>query len=166
MHSLVLASLMTVMALMADTGVGEQQAKVFGHEEKVKLFPGGIKATARLDTGAATNSMYAVDTEVVEQGGQKHVEFTFVDHEGKSHRLSRPLIDEVTVTQASGQQRRYVVEMGLCLGDHYENSRFTLADRSHMTFPILVGRNFLKNSVLVSSSDTNTQAPKCDVRLG
>jgi len=138
---------------------------VLGHQEIVTLFPGEVKSTARIDTGAATNSMFAIDTKVIEENGEKLVRFTFIDHEENEHMMTRPLVDTVTVTQASGEQTRYVVEMGLCVGDYYEETRFTLADRSRMTFPILVGRNFLENSLLVSSAKKMIASPECEVKL-
>lgn len=134
---------------------------VYGHVETVALLPGGIKTKARLDTGAARSSLYARDPEVFEKKGKEYVRFTFVDHKGKKHRLSRPLVSTTTVRQASGRQTRYVVEMGLCLGEHFEKTHFTLADRRHLSYPILVGRNFLKNSVLVSSTHKMTAKPEC-----
>ena len=138
---------------------------VLGHQEIVTLFPGEIQTKARIDTGAATNSMYAIDTRVFEENGKEMVQFTFIDHEENKHTLTRPLVDKVTIKQASGKQTRYVVKMGLCVGNHYEKTRFTLADRSRMTFPILVGRNFLKNSLLVSSSEKMVASPECEVKL-
>ena len=142
-----------------------EEQSVLGHQEIVTLFPGDIKTNARIDTGAATNSMYAVDTETFEQDGEKMIRFKFVDHEDNEHVITRPLVETVTVTQASGEQTRYVVEMGLCVGDYYEETRFTLADRSNMTFPILVGRNFLENSLLVSSAEKMIASPECEVKL-
>lgn len=138
---------------------------VLGHQETARLFPGNIEVPARIDTGATTNSLYGVDAEVFAKNGQEFVRFTFVDHNDKAHQMTRPLVDKITVKQASGSQTRYVVEMGLCVGDYYEETRFTLADRSRMTFPVLVGRNYLDNSLLVSSSDKNTVNPDCDVNL-
>lgn len=136
-----------------------------GHEEKALLFPGNIEIPARIDTGATTNSMNGIDTEVIEKNGKEYVRFNFVDHNGTAHQMTRPLVDKTVVKQASGKQTRYVVEMGLCVGDYYKETRFTLADRSRMTFPILVGRNYLDKSLLVSSADKNTVQPNCDVNL-
>jgi len=138
---------------------------VLGHEEKARLFPGNIKIPARIDTGAATNSMHGVDTEVIEQNGKQYVRFNFIDHNDEAHQMTRPLVAQTVVKQASGKQTRYVVEMGLCVGDYYKQTRFTLADRSQMTFPILVGRNYLNKSLLVSSAEKNTVEPNCDVNL-
>lgn len=138
---------------------------VLGHEEKARLFPGNIEIPARIDTGATTNSLNGIDAEVFEKDGQQYVRFNFVDHNGTAHKMTRPLVDKTVVKQASGKQTRYVVEMGLCVGDYYKETRFTLADRSRMTFPILVGRNYLDKSLLVSSAEKNTVQPNCDVNL-
>lgn len=161
--SLLLAFSLTAHA--EENKIDLEQQSVLGHQEIVTLFPGEIKTKARIDTGAATNSMYAIDTNVFEENGEKQIRFKFVDHEDKEHEITRPLVDTVTVTQASGEQTRYVVEMGLCVGDYYEETRFTLADRSNMTFPILVGRNFLENSLLVSSAEKMIASPECEVKL-
>lgn len=142
-----------------------EEQSVLGHQEIATLFPGEITTNARIDTGAATNSMHAVDSKVFEENGQQMIRFTFVDHEDNEHVITRPVIDKVTVTQASGEQTRYVVEMGLCVGEYYEETRFTLADRSNMTFPILVGRNYLENSLLVSSAEKMIASPECEVKL-
>ncbi|MAK66365.1 MULTISPECIES: RimK/LysX family protein [unclassified Methylophaga] len=161
--SLLLAFGFTAHANESKVDIEEQS--VLGHEEIVTLFPGEIQTKARIDTGAATNSMYAVNTRVFEENGEERIRFTFIDHEDNEHILTRPIVDKVTIKQASGKQTRYVVEMGLCVGNHYEESRFTLADRSRMTFPILVGRNFLENSLLVSSSEKMVASPECEVKL-
>jgi hypothetical protein len=138
---------------------------VLGHEEKAALFPGNIQIPARIDTGATTNSMYGVDAKVIEKNGKEYVRFNFIDHNDVAHEMTRPLVERTVVKQASGSQERYVVEMGLCVGDYYKKTNFTLADRSRMTFPILVGRNYLDESLLVSSADKNTVEPNCDVNL-
>ena len=136
---------------------------VYGHVEEVALMPGEIEIKARLDTGASRSSLNARDIELVEEGGRQWVRFIFDDHEGNHHEMMQPLVETITIKQASGRQHRYVVELGLCVGEHYEKNLFTLADRSKMTYPVLVGRNFLKNSVLVSSTHKMTAKPSCEV---
>lgn len=136
---------------------------VYGHIERVALIPGDIEIKARLDTGAARNSLNAQDIELIESGEQTMVSFVFDDRNGNQYPMTLPLVETITVKQASGKQNRYVVEMGLCVGEHYEESLFTLADRSRMTYPVLVGRNFLKNAVLVSSEHKMTAKPNCEI---
>ena len=77
--SLLLAFSFTVHANESKVDIEEQS--VLGHQEIVTLFPGEIQTKARIDTGAATNSMYAVDTKVIEENGEEMVSFTFIDHQ-------------------------------------------------------------------------------------
>lgn len=167
MHKLTLSLLLafSLTAHAQENTIDIEEQSVLGHQEIVTLFPGEIQTKARIDTGAATNSLYAIDAEVFNENDEEMVRFTFIDHEENEHVLTRPLVDKVTIKQASGTQTRYVVKMGLCVGNHYEETRFTLADRSRMTFPILVGRNFLENSLLVSSSEKMVASPECEVKL-
>jgi hypothetical protein len=138
---------------------------VYGHVEKVALIPGDIEIKARLDTGASRSSINAQDIELVEKKERQWVRFIFDDHSGNQYPMMLPLVEKVAIKQASGKQIRYVVEIGLCVGDHYEKNLFTLTDRSKMTYPVLVGRNFLKNSVLVSSQHKMISEPTCGVDI-
>lgn len=163
------------LALMMNmtTAVAEQEASVlaanmnnysvYGHVEKVALIPGDIEIKARLDTGASRSSLNAQEIELIESDEQTMVSFIFDDRNGNQYPMTLPLIETIGIKQASGRQERYVVEIGLCVGEHYEKNLFTLADRSRMTYPVLVGRNFLKNSVLVSSKYKLTAKPICEI---
>lgn len=153
-------SLALLMSLPLSLAAAEE-SDIFGHEEEIRLFPGDIRTSARLDTGASMNSLYGVDAEVIEKSNGEYVRFNFVDHNDKKHAFTRPLIEKTTVTQASGKQERYVVEMRLCVGDFYRETAFTLADRSRMSVSVLVGRNFMEKGVLVDSDKSNTVTPQC-----
>lgn len=160
-----LVALITLpLLLQADNGVSSaklNQPYVLGHVEGVLLMPDGIPAKARLDTGASRSSLHAREIELFDKNGEDRVRFVFDDHDGGEHVFDVPLEDQVTVTQASGQQTRYVVRLGLCVGKHYSETDFTLADRSTLTYPILVGRSFLSRGVLVSSAHDQTVEPDC-----
>lgn len=155
------------------TAVAEQEASVlaanmnnytvYGHVEEVALIPGEIEIKARLDTGASRSSLNAQEIELIESDEQTMVSFIFDDRNGNQYPMTLPLVETIGIKQASGRQERYVVEIGLCVGEHYEKNLFTLADRSRMTYPVLVGRNFLKNSVLVSSKHKMTAKPSCEI---
>ncbi|PKM36878.1 MAG: hypothetical protein CVV06_08795 [Gammaproteobacteria bacterium HGW-Gammaproteobacteria-10] len=155
------------------TAVAEQEASVlaanmnnysvYGHIEEVALIPGEIEIKARLDTGASRSSLNAQEIELIESDEQTMVSFIFDDRNGNQYPMTLPLVETIGIKQASGRQERYVVEIGLCVGEHYEKNLFTLADRSRMTYPVLVGRNFLKNSVLVSSKHKMTAKPSCEI---
>ena len=149
--------------LAADSGAPELEEKaVLGHIERVTLMPEGIAAEARLDTGASRSSLHARDVETFERDGEDWVRFTFDDHEGGEHAMEKRLVEEIRITQASGQEKRYTVVIGMCVGERYAEPAFTLSDRSNLTYPILVGRDFLSDRILVSSTREYVNEPDCD----
>jgi hypothetical protein len=53
---------------------------------------------------------------------------------------------------AENKEQRQVVELQITLGNTTRSAEFTLSDRSHMEFPVLVGRNILMDSMSVDVS--------------
>ncbi len=152
------------LTLAADNDLSSvelEEQDVLGHVEAVRLMPDEIPAKARLDTGASRSSLHAREIEAFDKDGEEWVRFVFDDHDGGKHDFELPIEDEITVTQASGQENRYVVKVGLCVGAHYSETDFTLTDRSALTYPILVGRTFLSEGILVSSEHDRTVEPDC-----
>lgn len=49
-------------------------------------------------------------------------------------------------------ERRAVVELWVRLGKIHEKTQFTLADRSQMTHPVLLGREFIRDIAVVDVS--------------
>ena len=56
-------------------------------------------------------------------------------------------------------QRRYFVEMEVCLGAVHKRVQVNLVDRSGFKFHMLVGRNFLRDSFIVDPSLQYTREP-------
>ena len=48
------------------------------------------------------------------------------------------------IRSASGIKRRPLVSLKIKLNHHFLEEEFTLVDRSHMTYPVLIGQNILK----------------------
>ncbi|MBI2666978.1 ATP-dependent zinc protease [Candidatus Woesearchaeota archaeon] len=53
------------------------------------------------------------------------------------------------IKSASGVKRRPMVLLKIKLNTHIIEEEFTLADRSHMTFPVLIGQNILKKGAFL-----------------
>lgn len=152
------------LSVVAHAGVPEKEVdekSVLGHIEKVRINGDDRHFPARLDTGAQRSSLHARDIEKFERDGEQWVRFVFDDHDGGTHDIESPLIEQTEVRQAGGATTRYVVSLPLCIGGQEKNTEFTLADRSAMTYPMLVGRNFLSEHVLVSSAHRYTADPTC-----
>lgn len=132
-----------------------QDGKLILGEQEWVYIPGLEQSfKARIDTGATTSSISAVDIVPFERNGKDWVKFK-LEHEGKKSReMALPVNRWVKIKQSSaeGSQRRAVVESWIQIGERTEKAEFTLADRTHLTFPVLIGRSFVKDIAVVDVS--------------
>jgi len=63
-----------------------------------------------------------------------------------------PIIKSKVVKSAHGNQLRPVIEAEIILAGKRMKSEFTLADRRHMKFKVLIGVNILENEYLIDPS--------------
>lgn len=123
---------------------------VVGEMERVWIDPPGAGLIARVDTGAHSSSLHAEGLVEFERDGDDWVRFELILNEEVTT-LERPVTRHVRVYQQADPvgTRRPVVAMRLRLGDVQDTFEFTLADRSHLDFQMLLGRNFLTDMALV-----------------
>jgi hypothetical protein len=70
-----------------------------------------------------------------------------------------PRADRRIITSSNGEsQERLIIKTTLALGDHSFRAEFSLADRSDMKFPILIGRMALRSRFLVDSGRSYLQS--------
>ncbi|MEG3220194.1 RimK/LysX family protein [Vibrio gigantis] len=132
---------------------------ILGEEEWV--FVPGLKEAfkARVDTGATTSSISAVDIVDFERDGKDWVKFK-IEHDGiTTEEISLPVERWVKIKQSSaeGTQRRAVVVASIQIGDLKDKTEFTLADRTHLSFPLLLGRSFFRDVAVVDVSKKYVQ---------
>ncbi len=164
-----LAALPAVVSLTA--GAAAPEEAIYGWVEKMRLEPLGIEVKAKLDTGALTSSIHATDIEPFEKGGEKWVRFTIsiLDEENEQtvrHELERPLVRNIRVRGAGGEERRPVVRLGICAGDDIYHEQFSLKDRSDMLYPMLIGRRTIQHLGVVDVTRTFIKEPTCDGESG
>ena len=126
---------------------------------EVRVEAGGFALAAKVDTGAATSSINAVDIEPFERGGQKFVRFRVPD----AGVIETPVVKKMKVKSSNGEKEsRYYVELMLCVGTVAEPVLFSLADRGEMKFPMLLGKEFLSGKYAVDVSRENLlKKPRC-----
>lgn len=112
---------------------------------------------ARVDTGAATSSLNAANIEEFERNGKKWVRFHLSENMKdtlKDHWIEAPVTRYVKIRQSTQNEteRRPVVSLWISVGKIHERTEFTLADRSHMSHPVLLGREFIRDIALVDVS--------------
>lgn len=123
---------------------------------------------ARVDTGATTSSISALDITPFEKDGKRWVRFRLApDDSDDSFEVEAPLVRYVRIRQASSEEldRRPVAALTVRMGKMTEVAEFTLADRTQMNYPILLGREFLRDVAVVDVAKQNIQ-PKPDIVAG
>lgn len=137
--------------------------KVVGAVENVFLSPPDMLLPARIDTGAATSSLDARDLRHFERDGKAWVRFNIVDPEtGEGVEIERPIVRYVRILQSAAEEseRRPVVELRFVIGSVSQSAQFTLSNRAHLEYPVLIGRNILQDVMVVDVGKTFTVQPK------
>lgn len=129
---------------------------IVGEREKILLAATGIVYNARIDSGAETSSLDARNIKRFERDGKNWVRFdvptpTEKDEKQTFVTLEHEIIRNVKIIQANTEEseRRPVVELQFAIGDYQKKAEFTLADREHLTFTVLIGRNILRDVALI-----------------
>lgn len=141
---------------------------VVGRVEWLWIEPVNRVYEARVDTGATTSSISALDITPFEKDGKRWVRFRLApDDSGESFEVEAPLVRYVRIRQASSEEldRRPVTALTVRLGKMTEVAEFTLTNRTQMGYPILLGREFLRDVAVVDVAKTNVQ-PKPDIVQG
>jgi hypothetical protein len=142
---------------MASTA-GKLHLPIIGAVEWARVDPSGLVMEARVDTGAETSSIHAEEIRRIERDGERYVSFVLLDPAtGTRVTLERRLRRRVAIKRSDEEnESRYVVELWVTLGNHHANIEVTLSDRDVFEYPLLIGRNFLTDAVIVDVSRHHT----------
>lgn len=137
--------------------------QIYSWKEKVRVYPSGIEFRAKLDSGAKTSSLHAINIEEFERDGKEWVRFTVENLEDEKETLEREIVRHVRIKEHDGStQRRVVVKLGICMGTMYKEVEVNLVDRSNFTTRMLIGRSYMEDHVLIDPSNTYTHPPMCE----
>lgn len=129
-----------------------------GQLEQVWMQNLNLALPARIDTGAETASLDARNIELFERNGRRWVRFEILHPKtGEPLPLERRLKRMVAIVQSNiaEPERRPVIKLGITIGTISQTAEFTLSDRSHLDYQVLVGRNILKDVMVVDVSKEN-----------
>lgn len=131
-----------------------------GWRERISLPDLGIAAIpAKIDTGARTSALNAEIVETFARDGAPHVRF-LARWPGHERLCAAAVTDCRAVRSSNGEmQQRFVIKTPLRLGNLIFAAELTLADRSEMQLPMLVGRTALRRRMVVDSSRSWLQSP-------
>lgn len=142
------------------------EKSTFGWVERATVEPWGIQVKAKLDSGALTSSMHAEDIEEFERDGENWVRFKLrlkdlETEEIVSRTVEKPVHRRLVLHGAGGKDRRPAVLMELCIGGTVREEQFSLRDRGHMNYPVLLGRRTIQNLGTVDVTRTYLHEPAC-----
>ena len=146
--------LLALCALVAgwihDPSTTDSAKRVIGQTARVGIGETAMEFVARVDTGAATTSVHAEEVRVA----NGMVDFVVVNRDGTRVPLRLPLARTGTVRNSGGSKERVFVEMTLSHEGMSKQVLVNLNNRSRLTYPLLLGRNWLKDDYLVDVSRT------------
>lgn len=114
----------------------------------------GVPAVkVKIDTGARTSALHALDIERKKVDGLDVVSFVVQPvqrNQSVMIRAQAPLVDIRSVSDSGGHtENRYVISSKLILGNLERDIDITLTERKSMLFRMLIGRTALADGVLV-----------------
>ncbi|HIE06848.1 MAG TPA: ATP-dependent Zn protease [Desulfarculaceae bacterium] len=133
---------------------------IIGETEYITIKPGNIRLKARIDTGATTSSIHALDIVRYERDGKKWVRFNLINSSGAKIKMNYPVHRIIKIKRHGADvQSRPVVNLKITMGKIQKTTPFSLIDRSNFNFPILIGRTFLANTAIVDVNRSYILSP-------
>lgn len=163
------------LSLLPSISCAENSAKesrnekqVIGSTAVVEEVESDFSFPARVDTGATTSSLHVEDCKIKDEASKmtenvgKTIRFRIKNQRGESEWLERKIAEISVIKTSEQEERRYKVPITLNCSDVKKRVLVSLNDRSHMTYPVLLGRNFLEGDFLVDVALDKEQIEKDD----
>jgi len=117
----------------------------------IDLFDHIMKA--RVDTGVLLSTLSAENIQPFERNGEQWVSFS-LKADAKQTKYEAPVIRYSKTKQStkSDVDRRPVVKMVVRLGELLEETEFTLTNKNGTSYPVQLGRSFLRDIAVVDVS--------------
>ena len=136
--------------------------RTIGWRELIHLPELGLRGIpAKIDTGARTSSLHATILEEFTRDGETFVRFGIDFPQQHVRQVCEAVhIDWRGVTSSNGKtQLRRIIKTPLKIGTLRFRAEISLADRSDMQFPMLIGRSSLRRRFVVDSGHSWLQSP-------
>ncbi len=149
--------LLVSIILLLQLGRGTAGEKIsIGEVEDVLLMPWGVTLPARIDTGAATSSLDARDLQV-----KDGVAAFKLPKKYGNLQLHLSVIGWRNIRSADFKEKRPIVEITFCVGGRMLHTEVNLNDRSTVKYPLILGRNALKDHFVVDCGRSHCLKPSC-----
>lgn len=132
----------------------KQQSIIVGWEEWSSLPELGVYAIkAKVDTGAKTSALHAVDITPYEKDGTQRVRFTvhpLPDRDDIAIKCDQQVVDVREVTSSNGEtEERYIIRTPFRIDGEEWPIEISLTNREDMKFRMLIGRSTMSGRIVV-----------------
>nr|WP_095499311.1 RimK/LysX family protein [Paraferrimonas haliotis] len=130
---------------------------VLGEVEMTYVDEIGAGFATRIDTGAESSSVDARNIRPFERDGKDWVRFDMLigsGEEATTKTVEARVVRNTRIKQQAGQEseRRPVILAHIQIGEYKAETELNLTDRSHLEYPLLLGRKFMKDIAVVDVS--------------
>ncbi len=121
------------------------------------IIDGDLVFTARVDTGATSTSINAINIEIKNSSKNeidnmgKSISFDIVNNKDERKRITTKIKDVINVNNAIGTESRYQVAMKIEWQGKRQTLDFNLKDRSKLTYKLLIGRDWIGENAIVNT---------------
>lgn len=159
-------ALIMLLAGLPVAATASTYQQIFGWIEWVSFPDIGLRLKTKLDTGAETSSLHALNIVRFKREGERMVRFDLTNPEGgEIFTMELDLQRSVRIREHDGSyQRRPVVDMWICIGSLRKKIEVNLVDRTQFHYPFLLGRSAMKGAVVVDPGATFTAEGRCGGR--
>lgn len=162
--------ILLLMCVQTAMATASEKKTIYGYVEKVWVEALQQCLPAKLDTGALSASLYAIDIEPFEKNGEDWLQFKVPTPKGPVT-VKTPLIGSVNIKKRKEEKKgpksraseRPLVQLTLILGNKQQELQVNLTNRKGFIYPLLLGRDAIKSfQGIIDPSQKYTVLPKKD----
>lgn len=139
-------------------GYHVRTAQVMGATEVVRVEQAGLDFVARIDSGAGSTSIHALDVQIedpepaMRDNVGKRVRVLVENERGRARWLESVIAEVTYVRNVHQTDARYTVPLDLVWNGTEKRVHVNLRDRTPMSYKLLIGRDWLDDDFLVDVS--------------
>ncbi|MGE3637392.1 MAG: RimK/LysX family protein [Pirellulales bacterium] len=148
-------TILAIASLLQLSRIADEGPRVIGPIETIIEVHSNIPFLARVDTGATTCSMHFESLQIrnaavdPQDNVGKRIRFLVKNRKGQSTWIESDIAGAPKVQTSEDAEQRYMVWLTLRCREVEKRVLVTLNDRTDMTYPLLIGRNFLRDDFVV-----------------
>lgn len=134
-------------SLLSGYSMAAEDKIIYGYVEKAELVEKKLLVSAKLDTGAKSASLSAINIQPIEVNGKSYLKFTVPSKQGNVD-FQAEYLGKVKIKVRAGENalgsaplKRPVVLMRIKLGNLERDIPVNLTNRKRFIYPLLLGRD-------------------------